>query len=158
MVYRKSVVDHLYARRRGPACPASLAWFWVRCDEGAWSILKGRFADPEPRGAAAASCGGTGTFPGAAPIAPPSRAARRLSFAAERDFDPSQLRSNLFEMEWPPRSGKKQAFPEVDRAAWFTLDCARRKIVPGQQPLLDALNERIGNAGTASGRASGSLA
>jgi len=146
MAHRESAGIILY--RRGDAGLEVLLVhpggpFWVRRDEGAWSIPKGEFA--EDTGIAL-----TAPLTPLPPIAQ-SRAKTIHPFAAERDFDPSQLRSNLFEMEWPPRSGKKQAFPEVDRAAWFTLDCARRKIVPGQQPLLDALSERFGNAGTAPG-------
>jgi predicted NUDIX family NTP pyrophosphohydrolase len=61
------------------------------------------------------------------------------AWAVEGDCDPELLRSNTFELEWPPRSGKKRAFPEVDRGAFFTLDEARRKILPAQIPFLDRL-------------------
>jgi predicted NUDIX family NTP pyrophosphohydrolase len=61
------------------------------------------------------------------------------AWAVESDFDPARLRSNTFELEWPPRSGRRQTFPEVDRAAWFSLDIARRKMIVGQLPLLDEL-------------------
>ena len=61
------------------------------------------------------------------------------AYALGGDFDVAQLSSNSFEMEWPPRSGRLQSFPEVDRASWFTLEAARQKINPGQQPLLDRL-------------------
>jgi len=162
MAHRESAGIILY--RRGDANLDDLLVhpggpFWVRRDEGAWSIPKGEFADPEPAEDAArrefAEETGIALTTPLTPLPPiaQSRAKTIHPFAAERDFDPSQLRSNLFEIEWPPRSGKKQAFAEVDRAAWFTLDCARRKIVPGQQPLLDALNERFGDAGTAPGSA-----
>ncbi len=60
-------------------------------------------------------------------------------WAAEGDFDPTLLRSNAFEMEWPKGSGRMQSFPEVDRAAWFELAEARRRILPGQAAFLDAL-------------------
>ena len=74
-----------------------------------------------------------------------SRAGRLITaFAIEGDFDPSRLRSNLFEMEWPPKSGSLQSFPEVDRAPWFTLEEAREKILPGQRPFIDRLLERLG--------------
>lgn len=66
------------------------------------------------------------------------------AFAAELDLDVRNIRSNTFEMEWPPRSGKRQAFPEVDRAEWFTLDAAQEKINAGQRPLLDRLKLLIG--------------
>src|SRR5205823_1655717 len=61
------------------------------------------------------------------------------AWAVRGDFDVTALKSNLFEMEWPPRSGRRQSFPEVDRAAWFDLAEARRKILPSQAPLLDEL-------------------
>ena len=62
----------------------------------------------------------------------------------EGDFDPSRLKSNLFEMEWPPKSGRLQSFPEVDRAAWFTVEKACEKILAGQRPFIDRLLERLG--------------
>jgi predicted NUDIX family NTP pyrophosphohydrolase len=70
------------------------------------------------------------------------------AFALEGDLDPEAIRSNTFEMEWPPRSGRLQSFPEVDRAAWFTTDEARSKILAGQAPLLDRLREAMGRAET----------
>nr|WP_231839651.1 NUDIX domain-containing protein [Blastococcus saxobsidens] len=60
-------------------------------------------------------------------------------WAGEGDLDVTAVRSNTFELEWPPRSGRLQAFPEIDRAAWFDLPTARTKIVPGQVPFLDRL-------------------
>jgi predicted NUDIX family NTP pyrophosphohydrolase len=61
------------------------------------------------------------------------------AWAVQADFDPDALRSNLFSMEWPPRSGESREFPEADRAGWFDIDAARLKIHPGQAPLLDSL-------------------
>src|SRR6478752_5946515 len=66
------------------------------------------------------------------------------AWAVEADFDPSTLASNTFAMEWPPRSGKQQEFPEVDRAEWFGLERARSKILPAQAALLDRLLEHLG--------------
>jgi len=63
------------------------------------------------------------------------------AFALEGDFDVSVLRSNTFEFEWPPRSGRIGTFPEVDKVEWMTLETARKKILPGQMPLLDRLVE-----------------
>jgi predicted NUDIX family NTP pyrophosphohydrolase len=60
-------------------------------------------------------------------------------FAGESDFDPSDIRSNVFEIEWPPRSGRRQAFPELDAAGWFAPDDARERLVKGQRPAVDAL-------------------
>ena len=66
------------------------------------------------------------------------------AFAVAGDFDTSRLRSNLFELEWPPKSGRMQSFPEIDRAEWFTPDEAGAKILPGQRPFIDRLLERLG--------------
>jgi len=60
-------------------------------------------------------------------------------FAGEADFDPDGVRSNTFEIEWPPRSGRRQSFPELDAAGWFPLEAARPRLVKGQRPALDAL-------------------
>ena len=65
------------------------------------------------------------------------------AFAVEHDLNVERIASNTFEMEWPPKSGKKAAFPEVDRAAWFGLDEARRRIQPGQVPILEELVHRL---------------
>ena len=67
------------------------------------------------------------------------------AFAIEGDFDPAMLKSNEFEMEWPPKSGQIQSFPEVDRAAWFSPDAARKKIHPGQAPFVDRLLNSLGD-------------
>lgn len=64
-------------------------------------------------------------------------------FALEGDLDPERIESMMFEMEWPPRSGERATFPEVDRAAWFTLAEARAMILPSQTPILDALEADI---------------
>ena len=121
--------------------------FWARRDDGAWSIPKGEFTDPEPAEAAArrefAEETGMVLLAPLTPLPPiaQSRAKTIHPFAAQADFDPAQLRSNLFEMEWPPRSGRMATFPEVDRAAWFSLENAKRKIIGGQKPLLETLRK-----------------
>ena len=66
-----------------------------------------------------------------------------LAWAAEADVDAAALTSNVFEMEWPPRSGRRASFPEVDRAGWFAPEAARRKILKGQQPIIEALLQRL---------------
>jgi predicted NUDIX family NTP pyrophosphohydrolase len=126
--------------------------FWAKKDQGAWSIPKGEFdegADPlavarrefeEELGAPAPP----GDVIDLGEIVQPSRKVI-TAFATEGDFDTSKLSSNLFEMEWPPKSGRKQSFPEVDRAAWFTPEEAREKILPGQRPFIDRLLERLGD-------------
>ena len=64
-------------------------------------------------------------------------------FARHADFDPTEITSNTFEQEWPPRSGKRQAFPEVDRAEWFSLPLARQKLNPAQAELIDRLVDAL---------------
>jgi predicted NUDIX family NTP pyrophosphohydrolase len=77
------------------------------------------------------------------------RAGKRvIAFAVEGDLDVHAVRSNTVEIEWPPRSGKMQTFPEVDRAEWFDLAAARVKILEGQRPLLDRLAELVDRSGT----------
>lgn len=124
--------------------------FWRRRDEGAWSIPKGEFGAGESAETAArrefeeelgAAAGGE--------LRPLGRVRQPggkwvEAFALEGDLDVAAVRSNPFEMEWPPRSGRRRTFPEVDRAAWFPLPEARRKILPGQRPLLDRLEEELG--------------
>jgi predicted NUDIX family NTP pyrophosphohydrolase len=65
------------------------------------------------------------------------------AWAVEGDFDPRNLRSNTFELEWPPKSGRKRSYPEVDRAEWFAPAQARRKILPGQSAFIDRLLARL---------------
>ena len=72
------------------------------------------------------------------------RAEPRRDRALADDWDPAQLRSNTFSMEWPPKSGRSQVFPEIDRAGWFALDEARRKILEGQVVFLDRLKAALG--------------
>jgi predicted NUDIX family NTP pyrophosphohydrolase len=143
----------LLYRRRGADVEVLLVHpggpFWARKDAGAWSIPKGEFAPGETPEAAARRefCEETGmpltvALVALAPVAQ-SRGKSVHAFAAEYDLDPAAIRSNTFEIEWPPRSGRVQAFPEIDRAAWFTLDEARRRIVAGQRPLLDELAARL---------------
>jgi predicted NUDIX family NTP pyrophosphohydrolase len=119
--------------------------FWSRKDLGAWSIPKGEIDPGEDPVAAARrefreEIGLDVTGP-LHPLGQRKQASGKLVqiWAAEGDFDPAQLQSNLFELEWPKSSGRIRAFPEVDRAAWFELDEARRRILPGQAPFLDAL-------------------
>ena len=69
------------------------------------------------------------------------------AFAVEQDFDPEALASNLFTLEWPPRSGRQQQFPEVDRVAWFSPDVAKVKLLSGQLPFLDQLERLLSRSG-----------
>jgi predicted NUDIX family NTP pyrophosphohydrolase len=119
---------------------------WTKRDEGSWSAPKGLY-DPETEDALSAARRefeeetgqpAAGEFADLGVIRQPSGKRVRL-FALEGDFDVAALRSNTFEMEWPPKSGRRAAFPEVDRGAWFDLDTARRKIVRVQVAFLDRL-------------------
>jgi predicted NUDIX family NTP pyrophosphohydrolase len=126
--------------------------FWAKKDAGAWSIPKGQIEDEEEPQACAIR--ELEEELGAAPKLDPGRLIELGSikqragkvveaWAAEADFDPAKLASNTFAMEWPPRSGKQQEFPEVDRAEWFDLETAREKILPAQAELLDRLLEQL---------------
>lgn len=138
---RGTVVELLLVHPGGP--------LWARKDDGAWSIPKGEpDENEEPLSAAIRECAeelGTAVTGAFLPLAPIRQTGGKLvlAWAVEADFDPQTLTSNTFEMEWPPRSGRRQEFPEVDRAAWFTPDVARRKILKGQVPLIDELLERV---------------
>jgi predicted NUDIX family NTP pyrophosphohydrolase len=129
--------------------------FWRRKDAGAWTIPKGQIEDEEE--ARACAIREMEEELGPAPELDPEqlielgsirqRAGKVVeAWAAEAEFDPATLASNTFSMEWPPRSGSEQAFPEVDRAAWFDLAEARKKILPAQAELLDRLLERLESA------------
>jgi predicted NUDIX family NTP pyrophosphohydrolase len=124
--------------------------FWARKDEGAWSIPKGEHgADEAPQAAAirelAEELGTTLELGDLTDLGEVRQRGGKLvrGFAAEGDFDPDTLHSNTFEMEWPPRSGKRQEFPEVDRAQWFDPETAREKINPAQSAFLDRLLDQI---------------
>ena len=122
--------------------------FWRRRDLGAWSIPKGEPLPGEDAATAARRefAEETGVLPQGAlqPLGEiQQRGGKRVeAFALEGDLDADAVKSNTFEIEWPPHSGRMAAFPEIDRAAWFPLALARQKILPGQSPLLDRL-ERL---------------
>ena len=120
--------------------------FWGKKDAGAWSIPKGEHGpDEDPLAVARREFEEELGSPVPAGDLVPLGAVRVTSakvltvWALEGDLDATTTRSNTFELEWPPRSGRTQAFPEVDRAAWFDLDTARRKIVKSQRPFLDRI-------------------
>jgi predicted NUDIX family NTP pyrophosphohydrolase len=123
--------------------------FWAKKDEGAWSIPKGEFADDEnPLAAARREFEEeTGIEPAGEflPLGSIKQTGGKLvlAWALRCECDPSTIRSNLFSMEWPPKSGKQQEFPEVDRAAWFGVETARVKILKGQAAYLDRLLEQL---------------
>jgi predicted NUDIX family NTP pyrophosphohydrolase len=127
--------------------------YWAKRDDGAWSIPKGGIeAAEDSREAALREL--DEELGAAAPELEPGelidlgsirqRAGKVVdAWAAEGDFDPAALDSNTFEMEWPPRSGREVEFPEVDRADWFELEAARRKLLPAQGEFLDRLLEHL---------------
>jgi predicted NUDIX family NTP pyrophosphohydrolase len=123
--------------------------FFAKKDDGAWSIPKGEFSENEnPLDAAKREfleeTGKIidGNFMGLSPIK--QKGGKTVfAFAVEGDIDASKIISNTFEMEWPPKSGKKKEFPEVDKAGWFSLEEAKEKINAGQMALLDELMKLI---------------
>jgi predicted NUDIX family NTP pyrophosphohydrolase len=142
----------LVHRRRGAGLEVLLVHpggpFWARKDLGAWSIPKGEIAAGEvPEQAARRELHEeTGLDPAAlegplTPLSPVRQAGGKTvwAWAARGDFDPDQLRSSTCTIEWPPRSGRRMEIPEVDRAAWFSLEEARRRILASQRPFLDQL-------------------
>ncbi|HYC37024.1 MAG TPA: NUDIX domain-containing protein [Usitatibacter sp.] len=141
----------LYRRREGrlevflahPGGP-----FWARKDAGAWTIPKGLIDEGEDPQAAArrefreeTGVEITGELHPLQPLKQPS-GKMVLAWACEGDCDAHSIRSNLFSMEWPPRSGNLREFPEIDRAGWFSLEEARGKLLKGQLGFLDQL-ERL---------------
>ena len=126
--------------------------FWAKKDLGAWSIPKGEFGVAEdPLDAAKreleeeTSIKADGNF---IELTPVKQKSGKLiyAWALQKDIDPAVIRSNSFEIEWPPKSGIKKSFPEIDRAAWFTMDQARNKIIGGQAPLINELEAKLNEA------------
>jgi len=142
LLYREAAdesgIEVLLAHPGGP--------FWRNKDEGAWTIPKGEFTDDEDPLAAAKR-----EFEEELGAKPPAGDYIQLkpikqrngktvhAWATKGDFDPAILRSNTFEMEWPPKSGHIKSFPEVDRARWFAAEVAKQKLVFGQAALVDEL-------------------
>lgn len=122
--------------------------FWANKDDGAWSIPKGEFAAGEEAEAVArrefAEELGTTLSVSLQPLGEIRQRGGKIveAFAAEFDLNVDAITSNTFEIEWPPKSGKRKSFPEVDRAAWFDLATAREKINPAQREFLDRLEAR----------------
>jgi predicted NUDIX family NTP pyrophosphohydrolase len=127
--------------------------YWRRKDDGAWSIPKGEIDADEDAGDAACRefIEETGILL-TAPLEPLGEIRQRggkrvIAFAVEGDIDVRSVRSNSFEIEWPPKGGKMQTFPEIDRAEWFEPSVAYTKILEGQRPLLDRLAELVAQSG-----------
>lgn len=128
--------------------------FWARRDAGAWSIPKGEVdAGEDERACAlrelAEETGSAFVDVSDDALLPLGEVRMRsgkvvTAWALEGDLDAGAIASNTFELEWPPRSGRTQTFPEVDRAAWLALDAAREKLLPAQTPFLDRLAKAVG--------------
>lgn len=143
LLYRRSADGSLevwIAHMGGP--------YWARKDERAWSIPKGLVDDTDDGDELRTA---QREFLEEIGVAAPDVEYERLgefrqssgktviAFAAEADFSPAAIVSNTFSLEWPPRSGRQQEFPEIDDARWFPVDLARSKVVAGQVAVLDAL-------------------
>ncbi len=141
LLYRRGGRGELEVLLAHPGGP-----FFTRRDEGVWTIPKGEHDEDEPALAAAER-----EFAEEVGLVPPegdrldlgevvqASGKRVRAFAVEGDLDLSGAMSNLFELEWPPRSGRMERFPEVDRVEWFPLEEARRRIKPAQAALFDRL-------------------
>jgi predicted NUDIX family NTP pyrophosphohydrolase len=153
----KTSAGILLYRRRGDGIEVLLVHpggpFWAKKEGGVWSVPKGEYVDPEEPRACALRELGEELGPAAPALALDAlieigtitqKSGKVVScWAAEAEFDPAKVDSNLFEMEWPPRSGRRQQFPEVDRAEWFDPEAAKEKINPAQAELIDRLLERL---------------
>ncbi|ESX03862.1 NTP pyrophosphohydrolase [Mesorhizobium sp. LSJC268A00] len=136
---RVGILEFLLVHPGGP--------FWARKDEGAWSIPKGLVEDNEDELAAARREAGEelgvsidGDFE---PVGSYRQAGGKIviAWSVEADFDPDAVKSNMFTIEWPPRSGVTKEFPEIDRAGWFSFAEASLKILGGQRAILDDFME-----------------
>ena len=123
--------------------------FWANKDAGAWSIPKGEYLEGEnPFSVAKREFfeeTGSELIGRGLELTPAKQPSGKIirAWAVEGDIDAASIRSNSFSMEWPPKSGHVQEFPEIDRALWCELTVARRKLLPGQRPLLDELEQRL---------------
>jgi predicted NUDIX family NTP pyrophosphohydrolase len=143
LVYRETngALEVLLAHPGGP--------FWARKDAGAWTIPKGLsetgadlLATAQREFTEETGFLAEGPF---VPLAPVRQTSGKIvhAFVCRGDFDPAKLISNMFEIEWPPRSGRRREFPEVDRAAWFDLTTARDKLIAYQRPFLIELERKL---------------
>src|SRR6478672_1984649 len=145
LIYRyntKNEIEVLLVHPGGP--------FFTKKDAGVWSIPKGEYEDGEDALEVArreleeetGNTIGNGNFIQLKPVT--IKSGKQISaWAVETNFEKCFICSNNFEMEWPPKSGKKQSFPEVDKADWFSIKAAKEKINPGQLPLLGELVEML---------------
>jgi predicted NUDIX family NTP pyrophosphohydrolase len=124
--------------------------FWARKDDGAWSLPKGEYSEGEDALQAAkrefqeeTGMSVDGDFLPLGELRQPS-GKLITAWTLEKDVDPTLVKSNLFSTEWPPKSGKTQEFPEVDRAAWFPIPQARTKLLKGQVAFINRLAQKLG--------------
>lgn len=145
LLYRKAVggVEVLLVHPGGP--------FWAKKDLGSWSIPKGEFEEGEqPLAAArrefAEEIGAPAPDGNYQHLGEAKQSSGKIihAYYLESDFNLEKFHSNMFSMEWPPKSGKQQEFPENDKAAWVSLDIARQKLVKGQAGFIEALAGRLG--------------
>lgn len=140
LMYRHTAAGTLEVLLAHPGGP-----YWQAKDEGSWTLPKGEYDAPEQALAAARREFGEETgFQALPPFLPLGEIVQKsgkriIAWAFAGDCDPARLVSNEFEIEWPPRSGRQQRYPEIDRVAWFPIDQARRKMNPAQGALLDRL-------------------
>lgn len=148
LMYRRGddgVLQVLLAHPGGP--------FWAGKDKGFWTLPKGEYQEPEePLAAARREFNEETGFDANPPFIPlgevVQKGGKRIgAWAFAGECDPAQLRCNMFEIEWPPRSGQRQSHPEIDRVGWFTLEEARRKINAAQTELLDRLEAALASSG-----------
>jgi predicted NUDIX family NTP pyrophosphohydrolase len=151
---RTEISAGLLVFRRGGGLEVLLAHpggpFWAKKDDGAWTIPKGiaepgadLFATAQREFTEETNLVAAGDFLELTPVKQKSGKVVH-AWAFEADLDLTAFASNTFDMEWPPRSGRRQSFPEIDRIAYFTLPAAAAKIIAYQQPLLRELEERLG--------------
>lgn len=141
LVYRRiNGLEVLLAHPGGP--------FWARKDDGVWTIPKGLVESEDLLACARrefteeTGLSVDGPF---VPLGPVKQKSGKTvhAFAAEANLDLTNCRSNVFELEWPPRSGKRKRFPEIDRVAYFGVEAARGKILAYQEPFLPELMEKL---------------
>ncbi len=139
--FRQGQIEFLLVHPGGP--------FWAKKDAGAWSIPKGEFDNDDAMETAKREFleeTGTPVDGEMMALAPQKQHSGKIvyAWALEGNLEASKITSNTFELEWPPKSGQKQAFPEVDRAEWFSPGQAVKKINPGQVPFISEIMEKLG--------------
>jgi predicted NUDIX family NTP pyrophosphohydrolase len=152
MSRRSEISVGILAFRRKPRLAFLLAHpggpYWRNKDDGAWSIPKGNVESGDLLSCAKREFNEETGLVAEGPVialTPLRQKSGKIvhAFALEADFGLEGFSSNMFQMEWPPRSSKNQSFPEIDRIAYFGLASARKKILPGQRPFIEELVERL---------------